>query len=441
MNHPRLSQPRPASTPPACLRPVWPEPPRLAGTRVGLPSLAALLLGCLLPALATTYHVSPSGSDTAAATVDQPFATVQRALEAIHAARDRAAGEMTVIVAGGRYELSAPIRLDAGTSGVHGQQLVIRAAEGQTPLLSGGRRIEGWTLHDAERGIYRAPAPSFGFRQLYVNGNRAIRARHPNRENDRDMAPWFRLRSWNFGDGKASISVRADDVKGYESWGDMDGVEIVIARHWDQHRMRVSGAVEESEGVVRLDLREPEGPMSLQAPWPQRADGQPYFLENANAFLDAPGEWYLDRGKNVVFYQPSPGEDIRTAEVYAPYLQHLLRCRVVACRRHVAGLQRRRIMDGAGPSDGHPMGLSNQPPIVRGFLSGVLFALPADGEPNGRSGLFKLSFSQNGIADLVARVESITHPAPDKPEVSISFREDRGFLNADLALPGGQCAA
>jgi len=52
-------------------------------------------------------------------------------------------------------------------------------------------------------------------------------------------------------------------------------------------------------------------------------------------------------------------------------------------------------------------------------------------------GLFKLSFSQNGIADLVARVESITHPAPDKSEVSISFREDHGFLNADLALPAG----
>jgi hypothetical protein len=52
-------------------------------------------------------------------------------------------------------------------------------------------------------------------------------------------------------------------------------------------------------------------------------------------------------------------------------------------------------------------------------------------------GLFKLSFSQNGIADLVARVESITHSAPDKSEVSISFREDRGFLNADLALPAG----
>jgi hypothetical protein len=52
-------------------------------------------------------------------------------------------------------------------------------------------------------------------------------------------------------------------------------------------------------------------------------------------------------------------------------------------------------------------------------------------------GLFKLTFSQNGIADLVARVESITHSAPDKPEVTISFREDRGFLNADLALPAG----
>jgi hypothetical protein len=324
MNHPRLNPTHPATTFPATLHPVWIQPPRLACTRVWLASLAALLLSCFLPALATTYHVSPTGSDTADGTEDQPFATLQRALSAVRTARHQATGEMTVVLAGGRYELPGPVRLDTETSGVHGQQLVIRAAEGQTPVLSGGRRIEGWTLHDAERGIYRARAPAFGFRQLYVNGKRAIRARHPNRENDRDMAPWFRLRSWNFGDGKASISVRADDVKGYKAWGDMDGVEIVIARHWDQHRMRVRGAGEERAGVVRLDLREPEGPMSLQAPWPQRADGQPYFLENSYAFLDVPGEWHLDRSQRTVFYKPLPGEDMNTAEVFAPRLQHLL---------------------------------------------------------------------------------------------------------------------
>jgi hypothetical protein len=319
-----LNQAHPTSTPPAAFDPFWIQRLRLACTRVWLPTLAALLMGCLLPALATTYHVSPSGSDSAAGTEDQPFATLQRALEAVRADRDQATGQMTVVVAGGRYELSAPIQLDADTSGVNGHQLVIRAAAGQTPVLSGGRRIEGWTLHDAEREIYRAPAPSFGFRQLYVNGKRAIRARHPNRENDRDMAPWLRLRSWNFGDGQASINVRAEDVAGYAAWGNMDGVEIVIARHWDQHRMRISGAAKERQGVVRLDLREPEGPMSLQAPWPQRADGQPYFLENAYALLDAPGEWYLDRGKQVVFYKPLPSEDMNSAEVYAPFLEHLL---------------------------------------------------------------------------------------------------------------------
>ncbi len=49
--------------------------------------------------------------------------------------------------------------------------------------------------------------------------------------------------------------------------------------------------------------------------------------------------------------------------------------------------------------------------------------------------LFKLSFTQNGVVDLVARVESITHASPGKPEVTVTFREDRGFLNAALALP------
>jgi hypothetical protein len=49
--------------------------------------------------------------------------------------------------------------------------------------------------------------------------------------------------------------------------------------------------------------------------------------------------------------------------------------------------------------------------------------------------LFALNFSQNGVAGLVARVESITVSSPAKPEVTISFREDRAFLNHPHYLP------
>ena len=51
---------------------------------------------------------------------------------------------------------------------------------------------------------------------------------------------------------------------------------------------------------------------------------QRYHIENIKAALDAPGEWFLDRGGDL-FYIPLPGEDMAKAEVVAPLLTGLVR--------------------------------------------------------------------------------------------------------------------
>ena len=60
-------------------------------------------------------------------------------------------------------------------------------------------------------------------------------------------------------------------------------------------------------------------------------DGARYIVENLFEALDAPGEWYLDRSKGVLYYRPLPGETMETAEVIAPVTR---RCR---SRRPSAG--------------------------------------------------------------------------------------------------------
>jgi hypothetical protein len=54
--------------------------------------------------------------------------------------------------------------------------------------------------------------------------------------------------------------------------------------------------------------------------------------------------------------------------------------------------------------------------------------------------LFKLSFAQNNLSDLVCRVQSRTLPAPGQGATGIEFREDHGFLNQQHYVPADDAA-
>src|SRR5205823_1134201 len=51
---------------------------------------------------------------------------------------------------------------------------------------------------------------------------------------------------------------------------------------------------------------------------------QPSFVENAFENLKSPGQWYLDETARLVYYIPRAGEDMTTADVEAPVLEHLV---------------------------------------------------------------------------------------------------------------------
>ena len=50
----------------------------------------------------------------------------------------------------------------------------------------------------------------------------------------------------------------------------------------------------------------------------------PAYMDNAFELLDQPGEWYLDRSANRIYYIPRPGENLTTADVEVPVLQQLV---------------------------------------------------------------------------------------------------------------------
>jgi hypothetical protein len=211
--------------------------------------------------------------------------------------------DLVVRLRGGRYELVAPLELDGlQDSGRGGHWVVWEAEPGEAPVLSGGRRIVGWEPFDASRNLWRAPVPAgLSTRQLYVNGERALRAR----------GPWQPA-----GFTETATGYTAPDGT-MAAWRNPTDVEVVSLRYWKAFRCGVSS-------IVGADVVIDEPCWSLAQSHAGFDMGLPSWIENAFELLGRPGEWYLDRSEGFLYWIPRPGEDPATAEVIAPALETLL---------------------------------------------------------------------------------------------------------------------
>jgi len=150
--------------------------------------LLSLLLCCLAcrAAQATNYYVATDGNDANPGTREKPFATIARARDSVRGTIEQGLNrDVTVVIRGGSYRLTEPIVFGLKDGGTEEHSITYKAAAGENPVISGGRVITGWTAGDD--GIWRAELPDvesgkWSFRQLWVNGTRAQRARHPNED-------------------------------------------------------------------------------------------------------------------------------------------------------------------------------------------------------------------------------------------------------------------
>jgi len=138
------------------------------------------------------FYVSLEGKDSWSGTLeapnaaknDGPFATLDRARRAVHDLKKGARNTpIIVMVRGGTYFLSAPLRFERGDSGKANAPIIYDAYPGEKPIISGGRPITGWKeVSTASKRLWAAQVPEvqdgkWFFRELWINGRRAVRAR------------------------------------------------------------------------------------------------------------------------------------------------------------------------------------------------------------------------------------------------------------------------
>lgn len=261
--------------------------------------IALLVLAALgAPASALEVRVSPDG----------PISSLAAGRDAVRKAR--ASGDHSparVIFEGGRYPFTEPVVFEPQDSDV-----TYEAAPGTKPVFDGGRRITGFTA--GPDGVWTAKVdPGWRFEALWVNGQRATRARTPNSGflqaygQPSEPLPGIPLA------GPASrtlLQISPDDATALNTLSkeEQHDVQTLVYFSWDVSRLRLAG-VDAARGVLQFTggVRE----FFSLAPFHNMR------LENFRAALDAPGEWFLARD-GTLSYIPRPGETIEKVEAWAP---------------------------------------------------------------------------------------------------------------------------
>ena len=260
---------------------------------------------------ASEIHVSTKGKDSNPGTRSRPVRSLHAAQLLVRPQiRAGLKQPVDVVIAGGTYYLDSPLHLTPEDSGTAECPITWRAAAGEKVLLSGGVPITGnWTK--GEREIWSVSVPGvtkgWNFRQLFVDGRRAVRARFPNVS---EANPFL----YATGGGMDHVEIAPEKLK--SSWGEESDAQINIVPNWRFfNQWNTVTGVDPKTGRIDIADSERHGKI-IKGNW--------FWIEGVKDELDEPGEWYLDRAEERLYYMPEAGVDPNTLRFVAPRLNVII---------------------------------------------------------------------------------------------------------------------
>ena len=293
--------------------------------------VTAICILCSHWLLAGEIWISPKGSDFNDGTRQSPKATLTSALRQAREWRrtkdDRIQGGITIYMEGGTYALYEPVFIRPEDSGTKESPTIICSVGDEKVILSGGISINGWKKQGK---VWVADVPAFNgrpldFRQLWVNGKKAVRAR--------DVEDFEKMNRICSVDEKNEILyVPAVSIRRLiDNKGNLKAkyAEMVLHQMWCVANLRIR-SVEVQGDSAAIRFHQPESRIQFEHPWPRpmvTTDGHnsAFYLTNARELQDVPGEWYHDMDARKVYYYPREGEKMQEAEVIVPAVETLVR--------------------------------------------------------------------------------------------------------------------
>ena len=293
--------------------------------------VTAICILCSHWLLAGEIWISPKGSDFNDGTCQSPKATLTSALRQAREWRrtedNRIQGGITIYMEGGTYAFYEPVFIRPEDSGTKESPTIIRSVGDEKVILSGGISINGWKKQGK---VWVADVPVFNgrpldFRQLWVNGKKAVRAR--------DVEDFEKMNRICSVDEKNEILyVPAVSIRRLiDNKGNLKAkyAEMVLHQMWCVANLRIR-SVEVQGDSAAIRFHQPESRIQFEHPWPRpmvTTDGHnsAFYLTNARELQDVPGEWYHDMDARKVYYYPREGEKMQEAKVIVPAVETLVR--------------------------------------------------------------------------------------------------------------------
>ncbi|TVS15219.1 MAG: right-handed parallel beta-helix repeat-containing protein [Planctomycetaceae bacterium] len=289
------------------------------------------------PALGWEWFVATDGDDANLGTRQAPFRTIERARDAM---RDRIAADgvpesgSQIVLRGGRYFRSQTLNFGQQDSGREGAPVVLRAAEGETVYLDGGRVLDpsifvpvtdaaimarltdaasGRVLQADLRELGIPDTGPFGPRgwgrprippplELFVDGVPQTVARWPNTGH----VPLGKvLESGSVprrGEQDGRSAVFHYNTSRAARWAEADELFIsgILGVSWAHDTIRIAEIDLEREtfttdGPSHYGVAQPGSPANVQTF---------YHAVNLLEEIEVPGEYYVDRKAGVLYFLP-----------------------------------------------------------------------------------------------------------------------------------------
>ncbi len=273
-------------------------------------SIISLLAVCFSTAFASDVSTTP----------ERPL--YEAILEAREMHRLGDTSHITIHLAPGLYNLEQTLVLRPEDNYLH----IVGDSDpnGNSPIISGGLRLTGWKR---QGNLMVCDVPEFHgrtleFRQLYINGQKATRAK--------DVSNWDDMATVLSQDRKEKVLYvnKTPALKKIAQLG-VDHAEMILHEMWCVSVLRIK-SIEQKGDSMAIRFHNPEADIQFSHPWPSplchdRPKGwnaSPFYLANHRSLLDEPGEWFHDYRNGKLYYYPLPGEVIK--EAFVPVVETLI---------------------------------------------------------------------------------------------------------------------
>lgn len=310
---------------------------------------AIISLCCHLTAPAGDIFVSAAnGNDKASGSKEAPLKTLGQALRQAREWRrlgsSNAEVGINIIMSGGVYRLYKPLFIRPEDSGTANSPTIIRSADGERAVISGGIEVKGWRKGcddprlpaKVRSKVWVADAPMNGnriveTRQLWTDGHKAMRA------SQFAYGVMERMKAFNTDDESITIPTPKTDLSRARQ------LEMTVHQRWAIAILRVKEMKNLGNGLTKVWFHQPESQIEFAHPWPQPViDGDrgssSFCLTNAAELLDEPGEWFQDYPSGRIYYYPEDGKDPNRMDITVPLLETLINISGTR-ERHVSNIR------------------------------------------------------------------------------------------------------